>query len=61
MKITNDMGLSELAERMGTEATESEARAMREMLVENFDGMDTTDIPEADWMEMLDEAANADG
>lgn len=60
MLIAKDMGLGELAERMGPEATETEARAMREMLVENFDGQDARDIPEADWFEMLDEAANAD-
>ena len=60
MLIANDMGLNELAERMGNEATETEARAMREMLVEHFNGRDTADIPEADWLEMLDEAANAD-
>ena len=60
MLISNDMGLNELAERMGTEATETESRAMREMLVEKFNGTDTADIPEADWLEMLEEAANAD-
>ena len=60
MMIANDMGLNELAEHMGKEATEAEARAMRELLVENFNGQDTADIPEADWLEMLDEAANAD-
>lgn len=60
MLIAKDMGLAELTERMGTEATEAEARAMREMLVEHFDGQDTQDIPDADWLEMIDEAANAD-
>ncbi|TAL80718.1 MAG: hypothetical protein EPN77_19460 [Candidimonas sp.] len=59
MKIAANMNLAELAERMGTEATESEAFAMRELLTLQFNGQDTVDVPEADWLTMLDQVANA--
>lgn len=56
MIIAADMNLSDLAERMGDVATEVDARAMRDLLVERYEGQDTADIPEADWLAMLEEA-----
>lgn len=57
MQINEGMNLADLAERMGTEATEAEAEAMRDLLVQGFDGQDTADVPEADWLNMLDQVA----
>jgi hypothetical protein len=56
MKVHADMDLNELADRMGTEATMDEASAMCDLLVEKFDGQDTSDIPEGEWLAMLEEA-----
>ncbi len=53
MKITATMNLSDLAERMG-DATEADAERMRDLLVERYDGQDTADIAESDWLAMLD-------
>lgn len=58
MLITSNMNLGDLAERMGAEATESDARAMRDILVDRFDGQDTSEISESVWLEMLDESVN---
>jgi hypothetical protein len=55
MTISSTMNLSELAERMGGEATEQNAKIMRDLLVEKFNGEDTRDIPESEWLEMLDQ------
>ena len=50
------MDLAQLAERMGDEATEAEARHMRATL----DGIGawerTVDVPEDEWLKMLDGA-----
>lgn len=56
MFIAADMNLSDLAERMGDIATDVDARAMRDLLVERYEGQDTADIPESDWLAMLEEA-----
>ncbi|MDH1506276.1 hypothetical protein N5I20_14525 [Aeromonas caviae] len=56
MKVHSNMDLNQLAERMGTEATLDDAAAMRELLVEKFDGQDTAEIPEGEWMALLEEA-----
>lgn len=56
MKVHADMDLNELAERMGIEATMDDASAMCDLLVDKFDGQDTSDIPEGEWLAMLEEA-----
>ncbi|MFQ2489848.1 hypothetical protein ACK31S_17895 [Aeromonas caviae] len=56
MKVHSDMDLNQLAERMGNEATLDDASAMCDLLVEKFDGQDTADIPEGEWLALLEEA-----
>lgn len=56
MKVHADMDLNELAERMGIEATMDDASVMCDLLVDKFDGQDTSDIPEGEWLAMLEEA-----
>lgn len=58
MQITEHMDIAQLAERMGDTATEAEARAMRELLCKNHDGMDTSDIGEMQWCQYLCYAVN---
>ena len=54
--ISETMNLGELADRMGG-ATQDEAHQMRFVLVcSGYDGKTTDDVPEADWLTMLDEA-----
>ena len=48
MRISAHMNLADLAERMG-EATDEDTAAMRDVLVERFDGMDTADLTDDDW------------
>jgi len=55
MQITDAMNLDQLAERMGSVATQADAAAMRDLLVSRFDGQDTSGIPEAEWLAMLDQ------
>jgi hypothetical protein len=56
MKISRSMDLAQLAERMGNNATEAEARHMRATL----DGIGawgrTEDVPEDEWLKILDGA-----
>lgn len=63
MKITANMNLEQLAERMSrdVEVEVSVASAMRALLIERgYDGQDTSDIPEGEWLAMIDIAvANA--
>lgn len=56
MKVHSDMDLNQLAERMGNEATLDDASAMCDLLVEKFYGQDTADIPEGEWLALLEEA-----
>lgn len=49
------MDLHQLLERMG-EATLEEAAAMRDVLVEKYDGQDTRDIPEDEWRAAFERA-----
>ena len=60
MKISETMDLNELAERVGG-CTVSEYReflvTLRDALVDEFDGMDTADVPEARWLHLIDTAA----
>jgi hypothetical protein len=63
MKITTNMNLEQLAERMSrdVEVSADVAAAMRDLLIEHgYDGQDTSDIPESEWLAMIDIAvANA--
>lgn len=56
MRISDTMDLNELAERMGPEATIAEAAHMRASL----DGLGrwsrTEDVPEDEWLKILDGA-----
>jgi hypothetical protein len=54
VKISHSMNLGELAARMGSVATEDEALAMRELLAERYDGEDTAEIGERDWICLLE-------
>jgi hypothetical protein len=56
MKISSTMNLGELAELMGDAATEAEARHMRDTLEGIGAWSRTEDIPEAEWLKMLDGA-----
>lgn len=60
MKIDSRMNLDDLAERMGSATTESEASTLRDLLVQQFGGQDTTVIPEAQWLALLNKATNND-
>lgn len=61
MKIEAGMNLNDLQERMGAEATADDAFQMRELLMDGgYEGKDTADIPEAEWMTMLDQAVAAE-
>ena len=52
MKITHNMSIADLAERMGPDATTEEADIMRDLL--NDSGCDTTEsVPESEWIDML--------
>lgn len=54
MLISKTMDLTQLAERMGDDATDGQAGAMRERLMQlGFDGVDTADVPKAQWDDAL--------
>lgn len=57
MQITTDMDLGQLAERMGAETTEAEARSMRRVLVAEGWGC-TEEVPAIYWHMALDAAAS---
>lgn len=56
MKISYEMKLDQLAERMGPEATEAEARHMRAALAGIGAWERTEDVPEGQWLALLDGA-----
>ena len=56
MKIHGNMNLDALVERMGTEADDDDALAMRELLTERWHGWHTAMIPDDSWDKMLCEA-----
>lgn len=54
------MNQSEIQERMGSEATAQDAIAMMDVLASNgyeLKTLDTTTIPDDEWLAMIDEAA----
>jgi len=58
MQITDTMDLDQLAERMGVVAIQADTTAMRDLLVAQYDGQDTRDIPEPQWLALLDQVAS---
>lgn len=56
MKISSTMDLAQLAERMGNNATEAEALHMRATLEGIGAWERTEDVPEDEWLKMLDGA-----
>lgn len=53
MLINSQMNLGELAEHMGSDATEQDAMDMRDLLVQSHPGMDTIDIDQGTWENMV--------
>ena len=56
MKIERGMNLNELIERMGNgypAYTVVEASDFADALVERFEGMDTSDVPDEEWAAIL--------
>lgn len=58
MKINSRMNLGHLAERMGADATADDAYQMREMLVHLGTWECTEDVPETEWLKLLDAAVD---
>lgn len=59
MRISDTMNLSVLTDHMGRYATQEQAAKFRPALVIEFDGMDTGDVPEARWEDLMIEACEA--
>jgi hypothetical protein len=58
MKIEKNMALADLAQHMGSEATEAEASAMRDILIgRGYEGEDIAEIGDGEWMDMLRQVA----
>lgn len=57
MKIDRNMNLDHLSERMGDGSREY-AEDMRCILVEKFDGLDTNDVSDDEWMDAINEAVS---
>jgi hypothetical protein len=57
MKIEKNMSLADLAQYMGSDATETDASIMRDLLVGRHPGENTADIDDGEWTDMLDEVA----
>lgn len=65
MTISESMDLHQLAVRMGWESVAADidwksVRTLRELLVERYDGRDTSEIAANDWLALLD-LAEEDG
>ena len=56
MIINENMNLGELAERMGPDATEAEAAHMRASLAGLGAWERTEDVPEDEWLKLIDGA-----
>lgn len=56
MKISKNMILWQLAELMGNVANEDHAEKMRDVLVDKYDGMNTDDLGEGEFLAAIDEA-----
>jgi hypothetical protein len=58
MKITNETTASQVAERMGPDATETDGAMMLSLLLA-IAPIDTAEIPEADWLDMIEQVESA--
>jgi hypothetical protein len=56
LTVSASMDLDQLAQHMGDSATIEQARAMRDLLVDDHLGVDVGDIIEGVWLALLDEA-----
>lgn len=52
LTVSPSMNLGNLADAMGPDATPDEAMAMRDLLVETYDGEDIRDIDEKVWINL---------
>lgn len=60
MIVDRWMDLGELADRMGYPVSTEEAGCMRDVLMDSgWDGFDTGDIGEPQWIDMMERAVNA--
>lgn len=58
LTISTWMNLNALVDRMGA-ASVDEARQMRKLLLEaGYEGQTTADVPDGEWLAMLDEAVS---
>lgn len=60
MKISQNMDIQQLKDRMGEAATLRDAYFMRDLLSQAYDGQDTTDIDEEEWLGLCETAAEMD-
>lgn len=61
MKIEKTMNLAELAERMGPDATEADAAAMRQVLLgHGYEGCYTEDIEDWHWAELIEDSQDSE-
>lgn len=60
MLVSSSMPLGELAEIMGSDVTESQAKKMRSLLCTSFLGQSTESVPQDYWENMLVEAVSED-
>lgn len=57
MKITQTANLHDLAERMGNQYTAADAKLFLQTLLENgLEGEDTSEIPDGQWLALLEAA-----
>jgi len=56
MLISSAMNLGQLAERMGGDCSNDDAAKLRPLLVAEFDGQDTRDVPEQRWQQLMVDA-----
>lgn len=58
MDVSATMDLGQLAELMGNDCTQAEAKVMRRLLIEGgYAGRNVRDIAETDWLRLASEAA----
>ena len=55
MQINDTMNLGQLNDRTQNALTDDQTRTLRDLLVESGYG-DTEEVPEAEWLKMLEEA-----
>jgi hypothetical protein len=58
LTVSASMELDQLAQHMGDLATIEQARAMRDLLVDTYLGVEVGEIPESVWLDLLNEACD---